>query len=187
MPGRHGFASASFALVAGESAASKGLWIGNRTRAGAAHHLRRGFAASRGAATSTVRPKRSSSCGRSSPLLRIHRPRRGGIAPACRTETPSALDVVGAEAPRRPAGGRRGGRAAGLTSSTYRIAAVARPASRPGWKVLTPLRQKPASMSSEPGEPVLGRADRQFDQGGRASHRRRHPRRAVRPGQSASG
>ena len=86
-------------------------------------------AGSRGAATSTVSPNRSSSCGRSSPSSGFMVPTSTNRA-ACSTETPSRSTV---DRPIAAASSSRSTRwsCSRLTSSTYRIPRWAR-ASRPG-------------------------------------------------------
>ncbi|MCF0088373.1 hypothetical protein B0E37_03444 [Streptomyces sp. MH192] len=101
---------------------------------------------SREAATSTVSPKRSRSCGRSSPSSGFIVPTSRKRA-ACRTETPSRSTY---EAPIAAASRSRSTRWSWrrLTSSTYRMPRWA-PASSPGSKAFTPSARA-RSMSSAP-------------------------------------
>ena len=121
---------------------------------------RRAVPGSRGAATSTVRPNRSSSWGRSSPSSGFIVPTRTNRA-ACSTETPSRSTV---ERPIAAASRSRSTRWSWsrFTSSTYRIPRWAR-ASRPGSYSVRALRQRTLEVQRAE-HPVLGGADRQLDE-----------------------
>ena len=125
-------------------------------------------AGSRGATASTVRPNRSSNCGRSSPSSGFMVPTSKNRA-ACWTENAVPLHVAG------PQGGRVEQQVDQMVVQQVDLIDVQHAPVRRGQQPRLERRDafgQRAADVQRPGQPVFGRADRQLHQPGRAHLRR---------------